>query len=51
MSPELINEQPYGMQSDMWGLGCVLYEIIEGKSPFEGNNFVGLMKVISEGAY
>ncbi|CAE7471004.1 NEK4 [Symbiodinium natans] len=30
MSPELINSHPYSYKSDVWGLGCVLYEVVNG---------------------
>lgn len=27
MSPELMEGKPYGYKSDVWALGCVLYEV------------------------
>lgn len=27
LSPEVCNNQPYGISSDMWALGCILYEM------------------------
>ena len=51
MSPELLSEQPYGTQSDMWGLGCIVYEMLEGRAPFRGTNFMALMKMICDGKY
>ena len=27
LSPEVCNNQPYGFSSDMWALGCILYEM------------------------
>lgn len=27
LSPEVCNNQPYGFSSDLWALGCILYEM------------------------
>ncbi|XP_075799955.1 G protein-coupled receptor kinase 4 isoform X5 [Microtus pennsylvanicus] len=35
MSPEIINNERYSFSPDWWGLGCLLYEMIEGHSPFK----------------
>ncbi|XP_040602878.1 G protein-coupled receptor kinase 4 isoform X3 [Mesocricetus auratus] len=35
MSPEIINNERYAFSPDWWGLGCLLYEMIEGHSPFK----------------
>jgi serine/threonine protein kinase len=29
---------PLSVRSDMWAFGCLLYEMAEGKRPFEGGN-------------
>ncbi|ORY87513.1 kinase-like domain-containing protein [Leucosporidium creatinivorum] len=34
MSPELINGQPYDVKSDIWALGCLIYELCAGHPPF-----------------
>ena len=33
-APEVIRNEYYSFSPDWWGLGCILYEMIEGKSPF-----------------
>ena len=38
LSPELCEEKPYNNKSDIWSLGCVLYELCTLKHPFEANN-------------
>ncbi|XP_029891065.1 G protein-coupled receptor kinase 5-like isoform X2 [Aquila chrysaetos chrysaetos] len=34
MAPEVINNERYAFSPDWWGLGCLVYEMIEGQSPF-----------------
>lgn len=34
MAPEIINNEKYTFSPDWWGLGCLLYEMIQGHSPF-----------------
>ncbi|MEE6479229.1 hypothetical protein FKM82_012183 [Ascaphus truei] len=34
MAPEVINNERYMFSPDWWGLGCLIYEMIEGRSPF-----------------
>ena len=35
LSPELCEEKPYNNKSDIWSLGCVLYELCTLRHPFE----------------
>ncbi|XP_059533084.1 G protein-coupled receptor kinase 4 isoform X16 [Myotis daubentonii] len=34
MAPEVINNEAYTYGPDWWGLGCLLYEMIQGHAPF-----------------
>jgi serine/threonine protein kinase len=36
MSPEMILRKPYTHKIDVWSLGILLFEMIEGCAPFEG---------------
>ena len=38
ISPEIINRQPYGLASDMWSFGCILYACLTGSPPFESSS-------------
>jgi NIMA (never in mitosis gene a)-related kinase len=49
MSPEVCESKPYDYKSDIWALGCVLYEICVLKHAFDSNNLLGLVwKIVSE---
>lgn len=49
MSPEVCNNKPYTYKSDVWSLGCVLYEICTFNKPFWAESFVGLaLKILNE---
>ena len=34
MAPEVLSLEPYGKGADWWGFGCILYEMVVGRSPF-----------------
>lgn len=51
MSPELFNNKPYGYKSDVWGLGCVLYEVVNGQRPFDAQSINGLALKVLKGRY
>ena len=40
LSPELCEGRPYNDKSDIWSLGCVLYELCTLKHPFDASNQV-----------
>jgi NIMA (never in mitosis gene a)-related kinase len=50
-SPEVWSEKPYDYKSDMWSLGCVLYEMCSLKPPFRANSLETLYKTIMKGIY
>ena len=35
MSPEIMESKPYDFKSDLWALGCVLYEMTSLKHAFD----------------
>ena len=51
MSPEQINEQKYDEKSDIWSLGCLVYEMAGLRPPFKAQNQLALALKIKEGTY
>ena len=49
MSPELMEGKAYGYKSDVWALGCVLYELATLKHAFDANDMNGLVMKIVRG--
>ena len=37
-SPEVWMNKPYSFKSDLWSIGCVIYEMCELKTPFNGKD-------------
>jgi NIMA (never in mitosis gene a)-related kinase len=50
-SPEVWDDKPYDHKSDMWSVGCVVYEMCTLKPPFRAEDMRTLHRKISSGAY
>jgi len=50
-SPEVWKDKPYDNKSDIWSLGCVLYEVVTLNPPFRAPNMDALYKVVLSGSY
>ena len=51
MSPELCEGKPYNSKTDIWALGCILYELCSLQKPFSAFNQAALGMKIIEGKY
>ncbi|XP_039973247.1 serine/threonine-protein kinase Nek11 isoform X2 [Xiphias gladius] len=49
MSPELLNHQGYDSKSDIWALGCLLFEMCCLTHAFQGPSFLSVVRKIVEG--
>ena len=48
-SPEVWNDAPYSYKSDLWSIGCVIYELCELKPPFQGKDLDELYENVCKG--
>ena len=50
LSPEICQDKPYSFKSDIWALGCILYELCTYNFPFPTENGYAslILKIINE---
>ena len=46
LSPELCQDVPYSFKSDVWALGCLVYEVVMLKPAFDAANLISLFHKI-----
>ena len=51
LSPEICENKPYNTKSDVWSLGCILYELCTFKHPFNANSQGALILKIIRANY
>ena len=50
-SPEVWKDKPYDYKSDIWSVGCIIYEICTLHPPFRGTSLRNLYENINRGVY
>jgi len=51
VSPEMWKNKPYNSKSDMWAIGCFLYELVALHPPFQANSLDKLAAKIMAGQF
>lgn len=51
MSPEICAAERYTLHSDIWSLGCIIYELCAKKPPFNAKTHFQLVQRIKEGRF
>jgi tRNA A-37 threonylcarbamoyl transferase component Bud32 len=51
MAPEILGADAFDRRSDIFAMGCVLYETVTGRAPFRGRNDPQVMQAILKGTY
>ncbi|KAL7744260.1 hypothetical protein ACLKA6_009218 [Drosophila palustris] len=51
MSPELVKGRQYDRKSDVWAVGCLIYELCALRPPFRGRAFAQLSDNIAHGQF
>jgi len=49
MSPEILEKNPYNTKTDIWALGCSLYELATFSTPYKASNINSLLNKIKNG--
>ena len=52
MAPEILNMKSYGRMWDLWSLGCLVFELLQGRPPFyDSNQKIMFSKIYNEDLY
>jgi len=50
-SPEVWGDKPYDYKSDIWSVGCIMYEMCALKPPFRGQSLDQLYRNVTKGIF
>jgi len=51
MAPEILLRKPYNKDADTWSCGILLYKLVTGDFPFDGQDLPDLVQNIQKGVY
>ena len=51
LAPEMVRKKGITKSADVYGLGCVIYEMLVGEAPFYDENIDRLQKKIESGKF
>ncbi|KAJ5263301.1 G2-specific protein kinase nimA [Penicillium angulare] len=51
MSPEICAAEKYTLRSDIWAVGCIMYELCAKEPPFNARTHIQLVQKIREGKF
>ncbi|KAI9906989.1 hypothetical protein PsorP6_002782 [Peronosclerospora sorghi] len=49
LSPEMVQKNGHGIETDIWSLGCFIYELLTGSPPFQCADMHRLFRLIQQG--
>ncbi|KAH8431566.1 G2-specific serine/threonine protein kinase [Aspergillus melleus] len=51
MSPEICAAEKYTLRSDIWAVGCIMYELCQKEPPFNARTHIQLIQKIRDGKF
>lgn len=51
MAPQILNNEKFGIDVDVWALGCLIYTLFTKRPPFNAQSFPQLMDMLRKGDY
>jgi len=48
MAPEVLSSSKYDIKADLWSVGTILYQMLVGVTPYQGDNYIHLLENIKK---